>query len=55
MGRPTVLSPEEEDIIVERLMVQAEWGYPLTTRGLQELVKNYLDRLGKTTRHIKEY
>ena len=53
MGRPTVLSPEEEEIMVERMMVLAEWGYPLTIRALQELVKNYLDRMGKTTRNLK--
>jgi transposase-like protein len=50
VGRPTVLSPEEEQIIVERLVLMGEWGYPLTCRDLRQLIKSYLDGLGRATR-----
>lgn len=44
-GQP-VLSKEEEDIIVDRISICADWGYPLDTFGLRLLVKGYLDRRG---------
>ena len=49
LGRPTVLSAEEEEIFAERLMVTAEWGFPMTARDLRHLLKGYLYRLGKRT------
>jgi hypothetical protein len=52
LGRPTVLTEEEETIIVERLMVLGEWGYPLTAMDLRLLVKSYLDGAGKTSRNL---
>jgi len=50
LGRPTELNEEEERIIRERLMLMAEWGFPLDSKSTRYLVKNYLDALGKTTR-----
>jgi hypothetical protein len=44
------LSAEEEEIIVERLMLLGEWGFPLTTHDLKQVIKAYLDACGRTTR-----
>jgi len=49
-GRPTVLSTEEELILVERLILLGEWGFPLTTRCLRHTIQAYLDHQGRTTR-----
>jgi len=53
IGRPTVLSVDEEAVLVQRLIVMGEWGYPLTPKDLCMLVKDYLDAAGKTTRNVK--
>jgi hypothetical protein len=50
LGHPTELSKEEEAILVERLIILGEWGFPLSSHDLTHLVKNYLDSLGRTTR-----
>jgi hypothetical protein len=50
VGRPTILTAEEEEIIVERLIILGEWGFPLTTNDLKQLVKAYLEGAGRTTR-----
>ena len=47
VGRPTALTKEEEDLIVERLLLLGEWGYPLTTRDLRLTIKSYLDSMGR--------
>lgn len=52
-GRPTVLSKEEESKIVEGLLVAAEWGFPLTTHDLRNVIKTYLDSSGRTERRFK--
>jgi hypothetical protein len=49
-GRPTVLSKLEESLLVERLLILGEWGFPLTRRELCTLIKNDLNGLGRTTR-----
>jgi transposase-like protein len=49
LGRPTELTPEEEQIIVERLVVMADWAFPLTNRDLRVLIKEYLEVQGRTT------
>jgi transposase-like protein len=49
-GRPTVLSKLEETLLVERLLVMGQWGFPLTRRELCNIIKIYLDGLGRTTR-----
>jgi hypothetical protein len=45
-----VLSEEEEEYLVERILVMGEWGFPLAKRDLTHIVKDYLDRQGRTTR-----
>jgi hypothetical protein len=50
LGRTTVLSEEEEEYLVERILVMGEWGFPLAKRDLTHIVKDYLDRQGRTTR-----
>jgi transposase len=52
VGRPTVLSLEEEEIFVERLQLMGKWGFPLDTQDLRHLIKAYLDIEGKTTRDM---
>ena len=47
-----MLSAEEEEIFVERLMLMGNWGFPLTTQDICHLIKGYLDGLGKTTRFV---
>ncbi len=39
-GQPTVLSKDEELLIVERLVMQGEWGFPLTTTDLRNIIKD---------------
>ena len=55
LGRPWILTELEEAIIVQRVKVMATWGFPLATQRLQDLVKDYLDRLGRTTRKVKSF
>jgi hypothetical protein len=42
LGRPTELSTEEEEMMVERLILLGKWGFPMTTKDLCLLVKAYL-------------
>ena len=48
-GRPTVLSKEEEEMMVLRLGILAKWGYPMTETDLRFFVKAYLDKKGAKT------
>lgn len=50
VGRPTVLSTEEEQVLVSRTLLMATWKFPLTPIGLRHLVKDYLDVQGRSTR-----
>ena len=52
VGRPPVLTEDEEAIISERLAVFGAWGFPLTTKDLISLIKNYLDNKGVTSRSV---
>jgi transposase-like protein len=49
-GRPTVLTELEEESLVGRLLIQGEWGFPLSRRDLCNVVKSYLDSLGRKSR-----
>jgi hypothetical protein len=51
-GRPPVLTEDEENLIVERLVMQGEWGFPLTSLDLRNVIKDYLDSQGRTTRFV---
>jgi hypothetical protein len=50
LWRSIVLNKEEEDFLMERILMMGERGFPLGKRDLRHLIKNYLDRQGKTTR-----
>lgn len=52
-GGQTVLSPEEEAVLIDRLGVCSDWGYPVDSLTLRLLVKEYLDRQGKQVRKFK--
>ena len=39
LGRPTVLSSDEEALFEERLLLSGEWGFPLTWKQLRHLIK----------------
>ena len=52
VGRPPVLSMAEEQVFVERLQLMGSWGYPLDPYDFRILVKDYLDREGRTTRNM---
>jgi hypothetical protein len=52
VGRPTELSPLEEDIIVERLLLMGDWGFPMDNNDLKYLINAYLDQGGRTTRFV---
>jgi hypothetical protein len=43
MGRPIVLSAEEEVQLLEKIQVLADWGFPLTGQDVCHFVKSYLD------------
>lgn len=53
-GGQTALSEEEEKILVSRLGVCADWGYPIDSWTLRLLIKESLDRQGKTVRQFKD-
>ena len=48
-GRPRVLSEEEEGQILEIINQLTDWKFPLSEHDIQEMVHNYLNRLGKIT------
>ena len=50
IGRPTVLSKEEELQLLEKVQVMSDWGFPLTGKDLCHFVKAYLDKRGVVTR-----
>lgn len=52
-GGQTALSEEEEKIVVDRLKICSEWGYPVDSITLRLLVKEFLDRQGKINRKFK--
>lgn len=47
-GGQTSLTAEEERLIVEYVIICAEWGYPVDHLVLRITIKNYLDSRGKT-------
>lgn len=52
-GGQTSLSEEEEQLIIDRILTCAQWGYPLDMYDLRGLVKDYLDRQGKTIKKFR--
>lgn len=52
-GGQTSLTAEEESLLVNRLQVCGDWGYPVDSVTLRLLVKDFLDRRGKCVRRFK--
>ena len=52
-GRPTALSQTEEDILVEGLIVCGDWGFPMTSEDVCDLVQQYLIASNKKVSQIK--
>ena len=50
LGRPKVLSDEEERIITERILVMADWGFPLAVEDVKHIIRDYLNSMGRNTR-----
>ena len=50
IGRPCVISKEEEDILAERILIMGDWGFPLSLNDVAHFIKEYLDCLGRVTR-----
>ena len=50
VGRPRVLTPAEESVLVEVLVLMGKFNYPLTKRHLADVVKNCLDKHRNKTR-----
>ena len=48
IGGQTVLSSSEEKLIVDKMIIAAEWGFPLDQMDLRCTVKAYMDRKGAT-------
>ncbi len=49
-GRPSELTPEEEELIMERVKLMADWGFPFCNEDLRHFIKAYLDKKGTKTR-----
>lgn len=52
-GGQTALNANEEAFIVSRLKICGDWGYPLDSFALRMLIKDYLDKSGKTVKRFK--
>ncbi|RNA09014.1 hypothetical protein BpHYR1_040700 [Brachionus plicatilis] len=50
VGRTTVYSTQEEEVISHMLQKMADWRYAINKDGLKEIVKNYAESLGKSDR-----
>lgn len=53
-GRANELSDQEEQAIVDHLLCQSDWGFPLTRLEVSMLVKSYLDCKGVVSKRFKE-
>lgn len=54
VGRPLVLTRNEEDSIVQHMITVSEWGFPFARADLCQLVKIYLDKSKRTAHQFKE-
>lgn len=52
-GGQTSLAQADESLLVDRLKLCSEWGYPVDTWMLRVIVKEYLDRTGKNISSFK--
>lgn len=53
-GGQTVLSNDEEQLLVNRLQICSDWGYPIDPITFRLLVKDFLDRQGKNVPRFKD-
>ena len=53
-GGQTTLTAEEEAVMVDRLKVCSDWGYPVDSLTLRLLVKDFLERQGKPVYKFKD-
>lgn len=53
VGKPYVLSDEEQEKLAQCLSVAGDWGFPLTTYDVRLVVKGFLDRSGRTITTFK--
>lgn len=51
-GGQTSLSLSEEKLLIDNILLCAEWGFPLDRLDLRLLVKGYLDRRGKKVKRF---
>lgn len=47
-GGQTALSEYDEKLLVSRLQISSDWGYPIDSITLRLLVKEYIDKQGRT-------
>lgn len=52
VGRPQELTEEEEKLLVQRLMVMADWGFPITSMDMCYVIRDYLNSQDRKTRFI---
>lgn len=52
-GGQTILTSVEETDLTKKLLIAGEWGFPMTTWDVRSIIKNYLDRQGRTIRTFK--
>ena len=52
-GGQTVLTEDEEKVLVSRVITMGKWGFSLDAMDLRMLVKSYLDRRGVTVKKFK--
>ena len=48
VGRPPVLSYEEERLILQRVQLLCDYGFPATPQDVRHLIKSYLDTKNRT-------
>lgn len=53
-GGQTALSEKEENTLVSRLIMCSDWGYPIDSWTLRILIKESLDREGRTVKKFKD-
>lgn len=51
-GAQTSLTVSEENMLIERILLCAEWGFPLDQYDLKLFVEGYLDRRGKRVKRF---
>lgn len=49
-GGQTVLTQTEENIIVDRLLLASQWGFPFTTYEIRIIIQHYLNKQGRTVK-----